>query len=192
MDKYNRREPVEKSISHNATRLKHKLCKLYWVGMADDGLMWERIYLSICSRRQFLSNMKFLSVIVVVLCLPHTSLGADNSCYDARGRPQKCVPEFVNAAFNLTVDATNTCGLTGPQEFCLQTGVTGVRKSCGHFCDAGNEQQRHPPSFMTDFNNQNYWTWWQSETMSERRDEWLGTRIQPVNLTLHLGNAESC
>lgn len=127
---------------------------------------------------------------MIIFYLPHSSLAAENSCYDDRGRAQKCVPEFVNAAFNLTVDATNTCGLTGPQEFCLQTGVTGVKKSCGHLCDAGNEQQRHPPSFMTDFNNQNYWTWWQSETMLERRDEWLGTRQQHVNLTLHLGSTQ--
>lgn len=156
--------------------------------MADYGCMWDGNRLKFSNLIHIILKMKFLSVLVIVLNLPHNSLAAENTCYDSRGRAQKCVPEFVNAAFNLTVDATNTCGLTGPQEFCLQTGVTGVRKSCGHLCDAANEQQRHPPSFMTDFNNQNYWTWWQSETMSERRDEWLGTRMQPVNLTLHLGN----
>ena len=132
--------------------------------------------------------MKFITCIALFFVLPHVNLAAENSCYDSQGRAQKCVPEFVNAAFNLTVEATNTCGLTGPQEYCLQTGVTGVRKSCGHICDAGSLFQRHPSSFMTDFNNQNNWTWWQSETMLERRSEWLSSRQQHVNLTLRLGN----
>ncbi|XP_060569790.1 laminin subunit gamma-1-like, partial [Ruditapes philippinarum] len=136
-----------------------------------------------------ISKMNQLGLIVLIFHLPQFSLGAVNSCYDSRGRAQKCEPEFVNAAFNLTVEATNTCGLTGPQEFCLQTGVTGVRKSCGHICDAGSPSQTHPPYYMTDFNNQNNWTWWQSETMLERRGEWLNSRQQHVNLTLRLGKA---
>lgn len=135
-----------------------------------------------------LMNMNQLGLIVLIFHLPRFSLGAENSCYDSRGRAQKCVPEFVNAAFNQTVEATNTCGLTGPQEYCLQTGVTGVRKSCGHICNAGTSSLMHPPNYMTDFNNQNNWTWWQSETMLERRGDWLNSRLQPVNLTLRLGN----
>lgn len=131
-------------------------------------------------------NMNLLGLIVLVSHLPHFCLGVDNSCYDSTGRAQKCVPEFVNAAFNLSVDATNTCGLTGAQTFCLQTGVTGVTKSCGHVCDAASRV--HPPNYMTDFNNQNNWTWWQSETILERRNEWLSSRQQHVNLTLSLGN----
>jgi len=138
-------------------------------------------------------NIKLkMRVVAFVLCLfnlPHYIFGIDNSCYDSRGRAQKCVPEFVNAAFNITVEATNTCGLTGPQEFCLQTGVTGVKKSC-HICDISDPYNSHPASSMTDFNTQNYRTWWQSETMLHRRNEWHDTRQvkpQPVNLTLSLG-----
>ncbi|KAH3798034.1 laminin subunit gamma-1-like [Dreissena polymorpha] len=137
----------------------------------------------------FCLNMKLLTILVCICHVLHSTLGIDNSCYDSNGRAQKCVPEFVNAAFNLTADATNTCGLTGPQEFCLQTGVTGARKSCGHICDAGNPSQKHPPDFMTDFNTQNYWTWWQSETMLERRSDWLSSRQQHVNITLSLGKS---
>ena len=131
--------------------------------------------------------MKILTILLAFFYLPQLSIGASNSCYDSNGRAIKCVPEFQNAAFNLTVEATNTCGLTEPQEFCLQTGVTGVRKSCGHICDAQSPRERHPANFMTDFNNQNNWTWWQSETMLERRREWWNSKQQFVNLTLSLG-----
>ena len=47
-------------------------------------------------------------------------------CYDDQGKAQRCVPPFVNAAFNQLVEATNTCG-NPPIEYCRQTGVTGTR-----------------------------------------------------------------
>lgn len=93
------------------------------------------------------------------------------------------MPEFVNAAFGLPVDATNTCGVTKETEYCLQTGVTGVRKPC-YICDARREGLNHPPEFMTDFNKNDNWTWWQSETMLESV-QYPNT----VNLTLHLRKA---
>lgn len=107
--------------------------------------------------------------------------GAMDECADEQsGRPQRCMPEFVNAAFNATVVATNTCGRPA-EEYCVQTGVTGVTKSC-HLCDASQPHLQHGAAFLTDYNNQADTTWWQSQTML------AGVQYpNTINLTLHLG-----
>lgn len=119
-------------------------------------------------------------VLAVLAAAAGCVRAAMDECADEGGRAQRCMPEFVNAAFNVTVVATNTCG-TPPEEYCVQTGVTGVTKSC-HLCDAGQPHLQHGAAFLTDYNNQADTTWWQSQTML------AGVQYpNAINLTLHLG-----
>ncbi|XP_050542801.1 laminin subunit gamma-1-like isoform X6 [Daktulosphaira vitifoliae] len=102
-----------------------------------------------------------------------------NHCYDEHNNPQRCIPSFENAAFNLQVEATNTCGQNGPMEFCVQSGSQVTKKTCD-ICTPTS----HPPYYMTDFSSYANRTWWQSETMFENVQY-----PNQVNLTLHFGKA---
>ncbi|KAI1289518.1 Laminin subunit gamma-1 [Halotydeus destructor] len=115
--------------------------------------------------------------------LPPSSMRSNHdnahSCY-INGKAEGCKPLFVNAAFNRTVEVTNTCGLGGKRTpFCYQTSSHGY-KFCDNWCDARDPRKRHTAEFLTDLNDNNSTqTWWQSETMFDGVDQ--------VNLTLYLG-----
>lgn len=52
-----------------------------------------------------LSTLIFIAGISSVSCQDSAV-----PCVDVRGSPQRCHPEFENAAFQLDVEASNTCG----------------------------------------------------------------------------------
>ncbi|KAG5898185.1 hypothetical protein JTB14_013228 [Gonioctena quinquepunctata] len=119
----------------------------------------------------------FMLVEVVSAGIQTPVIGVEGTrCYDEFNRPQRCIPEFENAAFNARIDATNTCGHNGSQEYCIQTEMIGM--STCDICYTG----RHHAQYMTDLHNQDNPTWWQSETMLEGM-QWPNQ----VNLTLKFG-----
>jgi len=102
------------------------------------------------------------------------------SCYDTYGRPVRCDPEFVNAAYNKTVIASNTCGSV-ETEYCLQTNRHSDYEICD-VCSIARPEKSHPPEFMNDYRNTAGLTWWQSDTM-----EYSIQYPNSVNITVHLG-----
>ncbi|NXU87447.1 LAMC3 protein, partial [Xiphorhynchus elegans] len=108
--------------------------------------------------------------------------GGSPSCWDPRGQPRRCMPDFENAAFGRAVQATNTCG-SPPEDYCLQMGARHASALC-HRCEATDPRLHHNASLLTDFHSQEESTWWQSQSMA------FGIQHpNSVNITLHLGKA---
>lgn len=123
-----------------------------------------------------------LGIFVICLTFQEASSQIQSKCYefDDVRRPQRCMPEFGNAAFGKRVVSNNTCG-TPPSKFCVQTGVLDVRKEC-EVCNASNPRFAHPAFFITDIKDDQNQTWWQSQTLLENPDK-------SVTLTLDLGKS---
>ncbi|CAD5222302.1 unnamed protein product [Bursaphelenchus xylophilus] len=102
-------------------------------------------------------------------------------CYDSTGRPVRCVPDFINAAFGKPIVASSTCGLNGPAPYCIssQSKRTGsVVEQCD-ICNAKDFRTSHPASYLTDLNSAKNRTCWISEPTSQYPHN--------VTLTLSLG-----
>lgn len=146
--------------------------------MASNRADSRQEYLTISGLSRRICIFIFVSWISSVSCQESAV-----PCVDDLGRPQRCHPEFENAAFQLDVEASNTCGVDARQKYCRQTGATGVTKQCS-YCDNYFPAERHPPIYLTDIHEEENMTWWQSETMYE------GIQYpNAVNLTLSLGKS---
>ena len=115
-------------------------------------------------------------------------------CFDEKSKkPIACLPDFVNAAYGLPVEATSTCG-DPPRQFCTSAtnplssaqSLNRKRKRTANFglpsflptydtennevgdcriCDRNSFEHSHPPEFLTDLHNPNNITCWQSDLM---------------------------
>ena len=107
-------------------------------------------------------------------------------CHDNEtDKPKQCVPDFVNAAYGIPVVSSSTCG-SPPSRHCYKaasgpflTSEEEKTEIC-EVCDAENPTQHHPATFLTDLNNPNNVTCWNSELLSPDRDG-------NITLTLSLG-----
>ena len=53
---------------------------------------------------------KILVYILILQQFFYLVSSSENNCYDHANKPMRCSPDFINAAFNRPVVATNTCG----------------------------------------------------------------------------------
>lgn len=97
-------------------------------------------------------------------------------CYDDN-RPRKCMPDFVNAAFGQTIEASSICGSKISQQFC---DIGANRQSCD-YCDDSVPGKRYPASALTDVHNSNNVTCWRSEPRLKNLAD-----VTPDNVTLTL------
>ncbi|OQV20739.1 Netrin unc-6 [Hypsibius exemplaris] len=103
---------------------------------------------------------------------------ASDPCYDSFGKPRRCITDFVNAAFGKEVQASSTCG-TPPTRYCQTTYDSESQPIRNCFvCDDNHPKRSHPVQYLTDLNNPNNVTCWQSEPFIEEKN---------VTLTLSLG-----
>eukprot|EP00118_Oscarella_pearsei_P025062 m.307415 g.307415 ORF g.307415 m.307415 type:complete len:2013 (+) comp42255_c0_seq1:49-6087(+) len=102
-------------------------------------------------------------------------------CYDRSGIARRCSPSFANVAGNRDVEATNTCG-SEPSQFCFLTGARDAsgREDCD-VCNDKKSEQSHGPELLTDPNDNENPTWWQSRTLSRYPEDLT------ANLTLSFG-----
>ena len=141
------------------------------------------------------------SSLVIILCLGLGSVQArrrvnraflkmfqeeevqSDPCHDDEtDKPKQCVPDFVNAAYGVPVVSSSPCG-SPPSRHCFttaeETSLNSQAKEVCEICDADNPSKNHPASYLTDLNNPNNVTCWNSELLSDKEGN--------ISLTLSLG-----
>lgn len=103
-------------------------------------------------------------------------------CYD-EDRPNRCLPDFVNAAFGLPISTSSTCGLNGPVRVCDNANLS--ESPVCSLCDNSSPKYRFPATYLTDINNSNNITCWRSEPSPAPPS--INTPPDNVTLTLSLG-----
>ena len=81
------------------------------------------------------------------------------------GSPVACYPSYENIAAGRVPEASNTCGLTGPERVCFQLGSRGEVAGTCTFCDASDEPLAHLPEHITDPHLDPV-TFWQSQNFT--------------------------
>uniref|UniRef100_T1GQ56 Laminin N-terminal domain-containing protein n=1 Tax=Megaselia scalaris TaxID=36166 RepID=T1GQ56_MEGSC len=81
-------------------------------------------------------------------------------CYTDEGKAQKCIPDFVNAAYGAPVTASSTCGQRGPEKFCDLDNPS----QC-YTCENTSPRRKYSSTALTDLNNPNNVTCWRSEIL---------------------------
>lgn len=123
-----------------------------------------------------------LRAAVLLAAAVLASAAQPDPCYED-GRPKRCIPDFVNAAFGAPVVASSVCGRRGPERLCDPPGDEPPENACS-VCDAAQTETRHPPSHLTDLNNPNDVTCWRSGALPPATYD---SPPDNVSLTLSLG-----
>ena len=116
--------------------------------------------------------MKFMFSLLIFTGY-HTFEG--KKCVKEDSTAQTCMPRTEDIAFGRKMEANNTCGINGPQEYCILN-IFDNNKFC-RICDSRDSMNRHTADLLTDSKQGITTTWWQSETLFENR--------YPVYLTLN-------
>ncbi|PAA74414.1 hypothetical protein BOX15_Mlig011187g3 [Macrostomum lignano] len=145
-------------------------------------------------------SQNLLAVIILVIFListaraqssgtPGDPIGSNENvseCYKNR-KPKMCLTKFWNLAYGREPVASNTCGMTSRERFCVQTSIqaTSIQDRYCFYCSEAERDKSHSAKFLTDFNRENPWkTFWQSQTLYE-----TPTRSSKfnVNITIDFG-----
>ena len=135
---------------------------------------------------------QFLLLLLLLSSLSAVVHSYEQTCYYSAGKAKFCTPDFINAAFGRTVVATNTCKNS---QYCVQTSniyTYASEESSNRYCDIcsiNDPSKTHSVDFLTDQDDQNNATWWQSDTMEFDSDKSGVQYPHSVNLTLSLGKS---